>query len=66
MTDSPLDTSGAGIVAIIDTGVDVGHPVLEPVLVPAGTSRATGRAVGDGGCRSADLPRASTTPSPPT
>jgi hypothetical protein len=26
--------SGAGIVAVIDTGVDVTHPVLQPVLLP--------------------------------
>src|SRR5713101_7184959 len=26
--------SGAGIVAVIDTGVDVNHPVLSPVLLP--------------------------------
>ena len=26
--------SGAGIVAVIDTGIDVNHPVLSPVLLP--------------------------------
>src|SRR5262245_55476888 len=26
--------AGAGIVAVIDTGVDVTHPVLQPVLLP--------------------------------
>lgn len=29
-----FNVSGAGIVALIDTGVDTTHPVLQPVLVP--------------------------------
>jgi len=29
-----FDVSGAGIVAVIDTGVDTSHPVLVPVLLP--------------------------------
>lgn len=31
---SGFHVSGAGIVAVIDTGVDSTHPVLQPVLVP--------------------------------
>jgi len=33
-TQSQFGTAGAGIVAVIDTGVDTTHPVLQPVLVP--------------------------------
>src|SRR5467141_4736683 len=33
-TQSAFSVSGAGIVAIIDTGVDPTHPVLQGVLVP--------------------------------
>src|SRR5229473_5075392 len=33
-TQSQFGTAGAGIVAVIDTGVDTTHPVLQPVVVP--------------------------------
>src|SRR5882762_7490993 len=33
-TQATFSVSGAGIVAVIDTGVDPGHPVLQSVLVP--------------------------------
>src|SRR6266852_4224439 len=33
-TQSTFSVSGAGTVAVIDTGVDPGHPVLQSVLVP--------------------------------
>jgi hypothetical protein len=33
-TQAKWGTKGAGIVAVIDTGVDPDHPVLKPVLVP--------------------------------
>src|SRR6266852_4874099 len=33
-TQTAFRVSGAGIVAVIDTGVDPGHPVLQSVLVP--------------------------------
>jgi subtilisin family serine protease len=36
LTDAQLGfaVSGAGVVAVIDTGVDVNHPALSPVLLP--------------------------------
>ena len=33
-TQSAFNVAGAGIVAVIDTGVDSSHPVLVPVLLP--------------------------------
>lgn len=33
-TQSQFNTAGAGIVAMIDTGVDTTHPVLQSVIVP--------------------------------
>ena len=44
-----FNVTGAGIVAVIDTGVDTGHPALVPVLVPGynfGNNTAGGNETG--------------------